>query len=178
MKQNQANHLPIYGELHLAATDGNFDTIKRLCNKQNVNNTAGEQRFTLLHCIALENRDKDIVSYLLNISGCDINKKDANGNTPLFVAALAGHEKLVEFFLLNNAEVDQSLFDKYAEHFKTQKPKIFKVLKNFLQAKEECGQKNSSYGWNFWESVSSFCFGSQHSKDLGRTAMEMKKKIN
>ena len=48
---------------------------------------------------------REILESLL-AAGADINALDGNRNTPLHIAALAGHTTLVDFFVKNNSSLD------------------------------------------------------------------------
>lgn len=131
--------------LHIAAgrnTVKALETIKQLCTNDNVNDTASREYLTPLHCAALSEGNSEIdvnlgeidvnveiVLYLLN-KGCDINQKNAGGDSALFVAALAGNEKIVTLLLLKDAEVDQARLKSSTAYLEKRYPKILKLLQN------------------------------------------------
>jgi len=54
--------------------------------------------FSSLHCASIFGINK-IVAGLVKVEGCDVNKKDCSGYTPLTWAALGGHEGVVKILL-------------------------------------------------------------------------------
>ena len=115
--------------LHMAVCDNNLADVKRLCTNENVNDTMGTQYSTPLHCAVLYNASTDIITHLIN-NGCDINKKNTGGDSAIFVAAMEGRKKLVEFLLLKGAEIDQNSLDSSAPYLKENHPKILELLQN------------------------------------------------
>jgi ankyrin repeat protein len=111
MKSNPVENLK---RLNVAIVKGDIKTVKILCTHENVNNTINEQCFLPLHYASFYNMI-EIASHILNVTGCNINKRCSDGSTPLFLAAVAGHERMVSFLLNNGAEVSPDLLNKFSE---------------------------------------------------------------
>jgi ankyrin repeat protein len=164
---SQPHHTQFFGSLHMAVVEKNLDKVKAVCNKDNINDTAGEEYFTALHCAALDNVDEPIIKFLLDTPGCDINKKTTKGKAALFMAALAGHESVVKLLLSRGATADPAYFKACSNNINNEYPEIFKALQAALPEEDissdtssriNQSQNSSSYSWgNNWGSiVSSF----------------------
>ena len=60
--------------------------------------SSGPSLFSGLHCASIFGID-EIVASLVEVEGCDVNKKDSRGNTSLTWAARRGHEGVVKILL-------------------------------------------------------------------------------
>jgi len=68
-------------------------------------------QFSGLHCASYFGIEEGVIA-LIGMEGCDINKGDFLGDTPLAWAALKGHEGVVKI-LLRRAEINPDKADKY-----------------------------------------------------------------
>lgn len=141
-------HHKIYTLLHQAVRKDELDDVRKLCTPENVNDTAvDELHFTPLHCAALKGAKLEIVSHLLSM-GCNINAKDADGDSALFTAALTGHQQLVGFLLLQGAEVDSSLLKSSTallEKKGLEEKKYLEILK--ILQNPDAFKQQSTYSW-------------------------------
>lgn len=135
-------------DLHMAVRQNDLELVKQLCTHDNVNDTAGRHYNTPLHSAALKGVDIEIIAHLLNM-GCNINTKDIDGDSALFVAASAGKQKVVEFLLLKGAEIDQDRLKRCAAFLEKKYPKIFELLQN-----PDALTKQSSYSWSITKQTS------------------------
>ena len=67
----------------------------------------------LIFLNACRNGQKNIVQIFLKKGGIDINKRDAEGNTPLYHACLKGYRDIVVLLLDNGA--DSSIANNHSE---------------------------------------------------------------
>src|SRR3972149_6732401 len=63
-----------------------------------------------LLCIASENGNVEVVSFLLN-NGANVNQANHNGITPLYIASYKGYVEIVSLLLKNGANVNQARND-------------------------------------------------------------------
>jgi ankyrin repeat protein len=90
--------------LHLAATSGNFDTVKYIYEQKNTNiNDGNSKGKTSLHFAALS-KNSDIIRYLVD-QGANINALDSDGWSPLHLAALDGKLADVECLIELGANI-------------------------------------------------------------------------
>uniref|UniRef100_H3A867 Poly [ADP-ribose] polymerase n=1 Tax=Latimeria chalumnae TaxID=7897 RepID=H3A867_LATCH len=88
-----------------AAKAGDLETVKQLCNPQNVNCRDLEGRHsTPLHFAAGYNR-VSVVEYLLH-HGADVHAKDKGGLVPLHNACSYGHYEVAELLVRHGASVN------------------------------------------------------------------------
>ncbi|KAF3929718.1 Ankyrin-3 [Arthrobotrys entomopaga] len=88
--------------LHYAAAFGDFDDLKRCCEKGlNVRARAFNLHTTPLHLAVINNKPADQIQYLLE-KGASVDDLDDNGDTPLHFAKRAD---LVELLLQNGARL-------------------------------------------------------------------------
>jgi ankyrin repeat protein len=66
--------------------EGNIETVKYLIETMSVNSEIITEKGTPL-IAAVESRNLKLVSYLISTVGCESNKADRNGITPLYMAA-------------------------------------------------------------------------------------------
>jgi len=69
--------------------------------------------FSGLHCASFFGI-VEIVASLVGVKGCDINRKDSDGNTPLLLAAQNGHKGVVEI-LLEQGDINPNKPDKLGQ---------------------------------------------------------------
>lgn len=97
-----------------AAIFGDLETIKALISKVDVNvhvtKTYNMNNKTAL-ALAAYYGYYDIVKFLLNVPGIDVNEKDDYGWTPIALAALYGHEEILKL-LLACPKIEINLQDK------------------------------------------------------------------
>ena len=75
-------------------------------------NTTNKAGRTALH-LAVEQKDVDILHYLLSRRDIDIDPKDAKMNqTPLYLAVKGRHPQMVEMLVENGANVETIVFGK------------------------------------------------------------------
>lgn len=149
-------------ELIAAIAENDLTTVKKLCNQENVNDPVNEKNYTALHCAAYANKP-DIVSYLLSIPGCNINARCNNKNTtPVFFAAIAGHETMVTLLIRKGAEIDPNLLNNFSKFLEEKFPNILTILKNPENAKQ------TTHSW--WFRITSLFDNSSTQKN-----QEMKK---
>lgn len=129
-------------QLNAAVIQGDIKTVKKLCTQGNVNSTLNEKLFTPLHYAAFYNRI-EIASHILSVVNCDINKRCNDGSTPLFLAAAAGNNKMVNFLLNNGAEVSPDLLNRFSASFEKKYPDILKVL----QDPQKAANSDYSFSW-------------------------------
>eukprot|EP00029_Vermamoeba_vermiformis_P003176 TRINITY_DN13551_c0_g1_i1.p1 TRINITY_DN13551_c0_g1~~TRINITY_DN13551_c0_g1_i1.p1 ORF type:complete len:167 (-),score=52.34 TRINITY_DN13551_c0_g1_i1:61-561(-) len=86
-----------------AAKWGHLEVVKFMKEKGadlELADTAGSRP---LHLAAFNGKD-DVVSWLIHDAKCDINARDADGNTPLIKAASRGHISTVKLLLQSGAD--------------------------------------------------------------------------
>tara|TARA_Y100001934_G_C11739961_1_gene489831 strand:- start:23 stop:517 length:495 start_codon:yes stop_codon:yes gene_type:complete len=91
--------------IHVAVINGDIEAVKQhLAAGTDVNANSGITRATPLHF----SRTKEIAELLIS-KGADVNAKNADGWTPLFVAAMLGPDyknKIVELLIAAGADVN------------------------------------------------------------------------
>ena len=93
------------GEIHKAAKDGDFETVKKLLKKDpNLLNTGNRLQQTPL-LMASFGGHADIVLFLIK-KGAKINQPDSFGATPLHMAVLGGQAGMVELLVSKGADVN------------------------------------------------------------------------
>lgn len=93
---------PEYMKLFLAAHDGDVEKVKKLVNKENVNNLFfhPEDGFkTALHC-ASEMGHWEVVKALLQIEGVVVDCRDKEGMTPLLRSAFSPNDNTLSIITL------------------------------------------------------------------------------
>jgi hypothetical protein len=91
------------------AMHGSVERMKALqddeTNKKNVdvNSTEAYSKRTAMHKAAYFGH-ANVIEYLIGIEGCDVNAKDADGDTPLQDAARHGHTEVVALLLQAGAD--------------------------------------------------------------------------
>lgn len=89
---------------HTDALDAKVVEIAEILLKAKVNiNEPDQYKLTPLHS-AVFNRNKELVSYLIN-NYADVNSVDEFSRTPLTAAALHGHVEIIRLLLKNGADV-------------------------------------------------------------------------
>ncbi|MGD2085923.1 MAG: ankyrin repeat domain-containing protein [Candidatus Aminicenantes bacterium] len=98
--------LPIIaGEIHKAAKDGDFETVKKLLEEDpNLLNTGNRLQQTPL-LLASFGGYTDIVLFLIE-KGAKIDQPDSFGATPLHMAVLGGQPEIVELLISKGADVN------------------------------------------------------------------------
>lgn len=139
-------HYPKYTALHMAAFHNNLEDVKQLCTPENVNNTADDRQYiTPLYCVALNDKNieikKQIIVWLLG-NGGNINAINKQGDSVLFVAALAGKQEVVEFLLLKGAKIDKDRLKSSTAYLEKRYPKILRLLEN-----PDIVKQQSNYSW-------------------------------
>lgn len=89
--------------LYQAIFEGNGENVALRLSADNVNTSYGDYRITPLHVAAHENQI-EIADDLLE-NEADVTLVDAEGRTPLHVAAYCGHEQMTRY-LAENSDVD------------------------------------------------------------------------
>ena len=90
--------------LHIASRLGFGDVVKLLLKVCAVNEPDGEQ-YTALHHAA-EKGQFEIVKLLLNVRGAKLDAPSSLNHTPLWLAAVNGHEPIVSLLIEKRAKVD------------------------------------------------------------------------
>ena len=93
------------GEIHKAAKDGDFATVKQLLEKDPKLLDAGNRLEQTPLLMASFGGHKEIVWYLLD-KGAKVNQPDAFGATPLHMAVLGGQKEMVELLISKGADVN------------------------------------------------------------------------
>jgi 26S proteasome non-ATPase regulatory subunit 10 len=93
------------GEIHKAAKDGDFATVKQLLEKDPKLLNAGNRLEQTPLLMAAYGGHKEIVWYLLD-KGAKINQADSFGATPLHMAVLGGQKEMVELLISKGADVN------------------------------------------------------------------------
>jgi len=93
-----------YTPLHFAANNGHADIVRLLLDHPQIQIDRGRQSSLFLAC---NSGNTDIVKILVDAKA-DINKPDANGNTPLHVAYLRENMQAVEILLSAGATMDNA----------------------------------------------------------------------
>ncbi|GAB2279538.1 hypothetical protein Dimus_014183 [Dionaea muscipula] len=99
--------------IHQAARGGHVLVMEEFLSRfPSMKNMRNQQCLNILHMASISGKT-DMVSYLLKIQDIDrlINMRDKNGNTPLHLAVLGGHVKVVSIFTWDE-RVDLSLQNK------------------------------------------------------------------
>eukprot|EP00111_Clytia_hemisphaerica_P009505 TCONS_00027873-protein len=93
--------------LHLASYQGNEGIVRKLIQTEEcvLDQKTSNDGLTALHCAIKEGRT-EVASLLLSRSADLISLTDANGRSPLHIAASSGHVKLVQLLLGQGALVD------------------------------------------------------------------------
>jgi ankyrin repeat protein len=92
-------------EIHKAAKDGDFETVKKLLEKDpNLLNTGNRLQQTPL-LMASFGGYADLVLFLIE-KGAKINQPDLFGATPLHMAVLGGQAEIVELLISKGADVN------------------------------------------------------------------------
>lgn len=92
-------------EIHKAAKDGDFETVKKLLEKDpNLLNTGNRLQQTPL-LMASFGGHANIVLFLIE-KGAKINQPDSFGATPLHMAVLGGQAEIVELLISKGADVN------------------------------------------------------------------------
>ncbi|XP_043484103.1 putative ankyrin repeat protein RF_0381 isoform X2 [Leptopilina heterotoma] len=123
-------------QLRCAINEGNAETVKELLQKEiNINDQDRDGKTILYHAvnagnlliveeilkyrpdineekyalhIAVENGHKEIVELLLEPKfGAEINCKNDNGNTPLYVSARKGNTEIFKMLLIKGADINE-----------------------------------------------------------------------
>jgi ankyrin repeat protein len=93
------------GEIHKAAKDGDFETVKKLLEKDpNLLNSGNRLQQTPL-LMASFGGHADIVLFLIE-KGAKIDQPDSFGATPLHMAVLGGQTEIVELLVAKGADVN------------------------------------------------------------------------
>lgn len=92
-------------EIHKAAKDGDFETVKKLLEKDpNLLNTGNRLQQTPLLMASYEGH-ANIVLFLIE-KGAKIDQPDSFGATPLHMAVLGGQTEIVELLISKGADVN------------------------------------------------------------------------
>ena len=91
--------------LHGAAASGHKEGVERLIAQGADLNAKDQNGHTPLH-LTIMNREAGQARWVLITQGADVNVKTNDGRTPLMMAAIRGHEYLVEVLLANGANIN------------------------------------------------------------------------
>jgi 26S proteasome non-ATPase regulatory subunit 10 len=93
------------GEIHKAAKDGDFETVKKLLEKDPKLLNSGNRLEQTPLLMASFSGHANIVLYLIE-KGAKINQPDSFGATPLHMAVLGGQPEIVELLISKGADVN------------------------------------------------------------------------
>ncbi|XP_041969266.1 uncharacterized protein LOC121726098 [Aricia agestis] len=126
--------------LHIAACGGNIDIIKFLiANGLDIESKDMDGQSPLF--MAVRNGKMDIVKYFIEDKKLSIDNVDNSGRTILHVAALAGHNIIIEYLLGKNANVSVKDRNGYS-------PVHFAIIRNHTKAAITLLQKESNVDLN------------------------------
>jgi L-ascorbate metabolism protein UlaG (beta-lactamase superfamily) len=95
----------IAGEIHKAAKDGDFETVKKLLQKDPKLLDSGNRLQQTPLLMASFTGHKEIVQFLID-KGAKVNHQDSFGATPLHMAVLGGQKDIVELLISKGADIN------------------------------------------------------------------------
>lgn len=98
------------GSLHLAATQGNLNSISVLIKKGKDVNRSTPKGFTPLHAATIGGREEAIKLLLDNGALIDPREKEEN-RTPLHIATQNGNKRIVELLISRGADINAHAID-------------------------------------------------------------------
>lgn len=100
------NENSLCAELIEAANKGNFEYVKeKILENDKYNKCKSQSGLSLLH-YAAGMGNFEMTEFLINSKNLNINEKDEDGNSPLFIAVLRNKENIVRLLILNEAEIN------------------------------------------------------------------------
>ncbi|KAK5106214.1 hypothetical protein LTS08_000332 [Lithohypha guttulata] len=145
------------GPLHAAALEGDLDNLKLLLEYDANINARGGCGITALH-MAAERGHLELVAFLLQRTGVNINARCARGRTPLIYALQKPYRHCALLLLQNDAEVDAVDRDgKTALHYACMEPGMDELVHEIVARDKNLDQEDTR-GWTPLHRTLNLCY--------------------